>query len=158
VVIVHKGPIVASLLSLASPTLPAVAAAEEPSSAPALCAALPGRDEALVEHLPREHIEDVEKLTERATDGEAVRLRGVTILVYPVEGLTKERLQRLVRCGLLRAAAADPRRPTDWPRIPPGTRVEVYSGGERFVVMLRAADDASAEELWRDAQGLKPSR
>jgi hypothetical protein len=154
----HKGTIVASLLSLAAPILPAVAAGEEPSSEPPRCAALPGRDEALVEHLPREDIEGVEKLTERAIDGEALRLRGVTILVYPVEGLTKERLQRLVRCGLLRAAAADPRRPTDWPRTPPGTRAEVYSGDERFVVMLRAADDASAEELWRTAQQLKPSR
>jgi hypothetical protein len=144
----------------------AAAAAEEGSSEPAACAALTGRDAEIVARLPREYIEDVSRLvdapvpplsaTDRASWDEKTVLRGATIAVRPVEGLSLERLHRLVRCGLSRAAAADPARPTDWPRTPPATTLEVYSGGERFIVMLQSPDPAVAEAIWQSARELKP--
>ena len=95
---------------------------------------------------------------ERVSDVGKPILLGVIITVRPMEGLTVERLQRLVWCGLARASAEDPARPTDWPRTPPGTRAEVYSGGDKFIVILRPSDAASAETMWRAAQELKPSK
>lgn len=157
-----------SALSIAATCFTAAAAESEASPEPAGCSALRGHDEEILQHLPREFIEDVSKLmdsalppppfrTDMASETEKKTLRGVLISVRPVEGLSVERLQRLVQCGLRRAAAADPARPTDWPRTPPGTKVEVYSGGDRFVVILRARDEAAAETVWRTAQELKPT-
>jgi hypothetical protein len=156
-----------SALTIAAAWFPVAAADRGPSAEPAACSALKGRDQELLRHLPREAIEDVSKLTESplprtpsrteaVSESEKTILRGVMISVSPVEGLSVERLQRLVQCGLWRAAAADPARPTDWPRTPPGTKAEVYSGGDKFVVILRPGDEASADALWRAAQALKP--
>jgi hypothetical protein len=148
---------------------PAAAADEQASSEPSVCSALTRHDKQILRHLPRQSIEDVEAQmdaplppsplrTERVSDLGKPVLLGVIITVRPMEGLTVERLQRLVWCGLARASAADPARPTDWPRTPPGTRAEVYSGGDKFIVILRPPDAASAETMWRAAQELKPSK
>jgi hypothetical protein len=45
--------------------------------------------------------------TEQVSDREKTVLRGVTIIVRPVQDLTVERLH-LAQCGLIRAAAANP--------------------------------------------------
>jgi len=167
VVIVLIRSMAASALTIAATCFPAAAADKGPSAEPAVCSALKGHDEELLQHLPRESIEDVSKLTESplpptplrteaVSENDETTHRGVMISVSPVEGLSVERLQRLVQCGLWRAAAADPARPTDWPRTPPGTKAEVYSGGDKFVVILRPRDEAAADALWRVAQELKP--
>jgi hypothetical protein len=167
VVIVLTRWIAVSALAIATTSFPAAAADNEPSAEPAGCSALKGHDEEILQHLPREFIEDVSRLvespppppplrTDLVSEAEKKTFRGVMISVRPVEGLSLERLQRLVQCGLWRAVAADPARPTDWPRTPAGTKAEVYSGGDRFVVILRPRDDAAAETVWRTAQELKP--
>ena len=147
-----------------------VAAADNAASPePSVCSAVQGHDREILEHLPRESIEDVDRLmaapfppspfrTEPLNDPEKPVFLGVIITVRPEEGLTVERLQRLVWCGLARAAATDPARPTDWPRTPPGTRAEVYSGGDKFIVILRPRDAAAAEKVWRSALELRPAK
>jgi hypothetical protein len=158
-----------SALIIGATCFPAAAADNDASSEPPACSVLKGRDKKILERLPRESIEDVDRLiaaplppspvgTEPVNDLEKPVFLGVIITVRPVEGLTVERLQRLVWCGLARASAADPARPTDWPRTPPGTRAEVYSGGDKFIVILRPGDAAAPETLWRAAQELKPSK
>ncbi len=148
---------------------PAAAADQRGSSEPSACSALTSRDEQILRHLPREFIEDVDRQTDAPLPPSPLRtegvselgkpvLLGVIITVRPTEGLTIERLQRLVWCGLARASATDPARPTDWPRTPPGTRAEVYSGGDKFIVILRPPDAVSTETMWRAAQELKPSK
>jgi hypothetical protein len=145
-------------------SFPAAAAIGESFEPPA-CAALERRDEKMVEHLPRRFIEKVDRLTavplprspiliEPTNEPEKPLFLGAAITVRPMEGLTVERLQRVVWCGLARASAADPARRTDWPRTPPGTRGEVYSGGDKFIVILRPPDAAAAETLWRAVQEL----
>src|SRR5512144_1129404 len=103
---------------------PAVAADEYASSEPSACSALSRRDKQILRHLPRESIEDVDRQmdaplapsplrTEGVSEMGKPVLLGVIITVRPIEGLTLERLQRLVWCGLARASATDPARPTD---------------------------------------------
>jgi hypothetical protein len=160
--------IAVSAVAIGATCFPSAAADKAAAPEPEACAALTGRDKEVLEHLPRESIEDVHKLmeapfpipfrTERVSDTEPTVLRGVTIIVRPVQGLTVERLQRLVQCGLMRSAAADPTQPTDWPRTPPGTTPYVYSGGDKFIVDLRSRDPAAADTMWRTAQQLKPSK
>ena len=120
-----------------------------------------------MEHLPREAIEEVRKLldappstpftADSLEDKARTILAGATVIVRPVQGLTLERLRRLVQCGLARANAEDPLRPTDWPRTPPGTTTYVGSAGDVFIIELRAGDRPAAEAMWRTARRLKPS-
>ncbi len=149
-----------SALIIGPTCFPATAADEKASSEPSACSALKGHDKEILKHLPREYIEDVDRLIAAPLPSSLEKpvFLGIIITVRPVEGLTVERLQRLVWCGLARAAAADPARPTDWPRTPPGTRAEVYSGGDKFIVILRPRDAAAAETMWRSALKLRPSK
>ncbi len=158
-----------STLIIASMSFPAAAADEKAASEPSACSALTRHDKQILRHLPRESIEDVDRQMDAPLPPSPLRtegvsevgkpvLLGVIITVRPIEGLTVERLQRLVWCGLARASATDPARPTDWPRTPPGTKAEVYSGGDKFIVILRPPDAVSAETMWRAAQELKPSK
>jgi hypothetical protein len=140
---------------------PAAVAAQKQASNPKQCSGLSEHDQQILTRLPRQNILAVDKLMEMPlSQGDppvpgAPVLRGVTISVRPVEGLTAERLQHLVTCGIARAAAADPSQPTDWPRTPPGTVPYVHSGGDRFFIDLRTRDEAAADEIWKSAQSLK---
>lgn len=158
-----------AVVMMGATCFPAAATDRVASSGLSPCSTLSGRDEEMLEHLPREAIEDVDRLmaaplppspfrTEPVDEPEKPVFLGVIITVRPLEGLTVERLQRLVWCGLARAAVADAAAPTDWPRTPPGTRAEVYSGGDKFIVILRPRDGAAAEAMWRAAQELRPSK
>ena len=80
-------------------------------------------------------------------------LAGATVAVRPVPGLSAERLQRLVECGL--AAAVSPGA-TDWIPLPAGVLPSVRSGGDRFLVDLRATDERDARETLAAVQQLAP--
>lgn len=158
-----KPSLLAVLAVAAAVPVPFARAADKKAEAPKVCTNLSARDQEILTMLPRHNIVGVYRLLEMpavldpplAGDRTPV-LRGVTIAVRAVEGLTRERLQVLVQCGIARASAADPSQPTDWPRTPPGTVPYVHSGGDRFLVDLRTRDEAAAELMWNTAQQLKP--
>jgi hypothetical protein len=125
------------------------------------CSTLTERDRAVVARFPRDLVEDVTALVEDApaqipTSWTAERRRvlaGATVAVRPVPGLSAERLQRLVECGL--AAAVSPGA-SDWIPLPAGVVPSVRSGGDRFLVDLRATDERYARETLAAVQQLAP--
>jgi hypothetical protein len=149
-------------VAVAAP-IPFAQGADKKPGTPKVCTNLSARDQEILTMLPRQNIVGVDRLLEMPamfdppSAGERTPvLRGVTIAVRAVEGLTRERLQVLVQCGIARTLAADPSQPTDWPRTPPDTVPYVHSGGDRFLVDLRTRDEAAAELIWNTAQQLKP--
>jgi hypothetical protein len=123
------------------------------------CSTLTERDRAVVARLPRDLIEDVSALVEDAPaqipalwTAERHRvLAGATVEVRPVPGLSAERLQRVVACGL--AAAVTPGA-SDWIPLPAGVVPWVRSGGDRFLVDLRATNERDAKETLAAVQQL----
>jgi hypothetical protein len=129
------------------------------NGAVAFCDSSEDRD--ALAHLPRESIEDVQPLYESREHFGALgvttsprSLTGATIAVRPMRGLSQERLQHLVECSFANAAADVTA--TDWPRLPAGTTVQVRSGGDRFIVELRAADGVSPEAIVTAAKQYAP--
>jgi hypothetical protein len=106
-------------------------------------------DQATLAHLPREAIEDVQPLYEATSSDEfgpvGSKLRGATVTVFPRRGLSRERLQYLVECGVEKAS--DGIASTDWPQVPAGTMVRVRGRADRFYVDFRAADHGSPEDV-----------
>ncbi|MFL5419563.1 MAG: hypothetical protein ACJ79Y_02205 [Myxococcales bacterium] len=149
-------------------TVEAVAAASRGAAVPASttdrrCSTLTDRDRAVVARLPRDLVEDVTALVEDApaqipaswTAERRRVLTGATVAVRPVPGLSVERLQRLVACGL--AAAVIPGA-SDWIPLPAGVVPSVRSGRDRFLVDLRATDERDARETLAALQRLAPPR
>jgi hypothetical protein len=147
-------------------TVDAVAAASRSAAVPGSatdpkCSTLTERDRAVVARLPRALVEDVTALVEDAparipTSWTAERRRvlaGATVAVRPVPGLSAERLQRLVECGL--AAAVIPGA-SDWIPLPAGVVPSVRSGADRFLVELRATNERDAKETLAAVQQLAP--
>ncbi len=140
----------AASLSLAV-ALPALAAE------PAACQGLADRDREVVARLPRDIVEAVEPIVSVpappepaiVTPAEA-RLRGATVAVRPVPGLSAERLQRIVECGMAKNGQ------TDWPAVSAGTVATVRSGGDRFLVDLVAAKEKDAKGVLEAARRLLP--
>jgi hypothetical protein len=125
------------------------------------CSTLTERDRAVVARLPRDLVEDVTALVEDAparipaswTAERRRVLAGATVAVRPVPGLSAERLQRVVECGL--AAAGSPGA-SDWIPLPAGVVPSVRSGGDRFLVELRATAERDARETLAAVQQLAP--
>lgn len=125
------------------------------------CSTLTERDRAVVARLPRDLVEDVTALVEDApaqipaswTAERRRVLAGATVAVRPVPGLSAERLQRLVECGL--AAAIFPGA-SDWIPLPAGVHPSVRSGGNRFLVDLRASDERDASKTLAALRQLAP--
>jgi len=147
-------------------TVDAVAAASRSAAVPGSatnlrCSTLTERDRAVVARLPRDLVEDVTALVEDApaqilaswTADRRRVLAGATVAVRPVPGLSAERLQRLVECGL--AAAVSPGA-SDWIPLPAGVVPSVRSGGDRFLVDLRATGERDARETLAAVQQLAP--
>jgi len=67
---------------------------------------------------------------------------------------TRERLQRILECGFTLAATEGAT--TDWPKLPKGTTITVRSGGDSFLVDLRAANESLAEQVLKAALIYKP--
>ena len=124
------------------------------------CRELTEPDRALVAHIPRNLVEGVTPLVEAPRANvpfvsEHATLAGATVAVHPAPGLTAERLQRVVECGLV---AAQTPGASDWPALPAGVVASVRSGGDRFLVDLRAASASDAGATLAAAQQLAPRR
>src|SRR3954463_14013612 len=147
--------LVATVLVLISAT--SAIAANQEGTMPAECEGV--ADSEAVHRLQRESIDDVKQLREESDSvfdqnfGRG-RLIGATVSVLPIRGLTRERLQRVLECGFKLASTEGAS--TDWPRLPAGTTIRVHSGGDRFLVDLKSANDASAEQLFQAALAYKP--
>lgn len=140
----------AASLSLAV-ALPALAAE------PAACQGLADRDREVVARLPRDIVEGVEPIFSQplvleppVASVSPASLRGATVAVRPVPGLSAERLQRIVECGLAKNGQ------TDWPAVTAGTVATVRSGGDRFLVDLVAAREKDAQGVLEAARRLLP--
>lgn len=140
----------AASLSLAV-ALPALAAE------PAACQGLADRDREVVARLPRDIVEGVEPIFSQpfvleppVASAAQASLRGATVAVRPVPGLSAERLQRIVECGLARNGQ------TDWPAVTAGTVATVRSGGDCFLVDLVAAREKDAKGVLEAARRLLP--
>jgi hypothetical protein len=145
-------------------TVAAVAAAPRSAARPSTdlkCSTLTERDRAVVARFPRDLVEDVTALVEDApaqipaswTATTRRVLAGATVAVRPVPGLSAERLQRIVECGL--AAAVSPGA-SDWIPLPARVVPSVRSGGDRFLVDLRATDERDARETLAAVRQLAP--
>lgn len=136
------------------------------SAEPAVCTGLTDKDREILARLPTDLVERVQPLNGPAEDAEATAapqeslnlaakpavLRGAALSVRPVSGLSAERLQRIVECGLTRAAVPQ----SDWPVVTPATSVRVRSGGDSFVVQLWTKAGKDAQEVLAAAQKLQP--
>ncbi|MFZ6180529.1 hypothetical protein [Nannocystis pusilla] len=110
---------------------------------------------------PFEHVEDVaavEPLYEMVTVSKETspRLVGASVLFRPVPGLTIERLQQIIDCHLARNAALghNTSRMPDCPLVPAGVSAAVEQTPTGLVVLLRAADPATAREVLERAERL----
>lgn len=137
----------------------ALAPASAGAATPAVCEGV--TDSEALARVPRESIDDVQPLrdtTDPLYDTQTYkrgRLVGATVTVRPVRGLTTERLQRILECGFTLAATEGAK--TDWPKLPAGTTVNVRSGGDRFIVDLKAVNEKSAEQVLKAALAYKPA-
>jgi hypothetical protein len=85
---------------------------------------------------------------------------GATIVFRATPGLTVEWLQRIVDCHLARNSAVGHDMPemAYCPLVPRGAQAKVRSVGDGFAVDVRADDAETAEEIWRRAQQISPTR
>jgi hypothetical protein len=149
---------VAAVILASTAGTSAVAAPNERGSVPPVCEGV--TDSEALARVPRESIDDVQPLrdtTDPLYDSQTYqrgRLVGATVTVRPVRGLTRERLQRILECGFAMAATEGTK--TDWPKLPAGTTISVRSGGDSFLVDLRAANEKSADEVLKAALAYKP--
>jgi hypothetical protein len=137
-------------------------AAAAGSATDARCSTLTALDRAVVARFPRDLVEHVTALVEDApaqipgwTAERRHVLAGATVAVRAVPGLSAERLQRIVACGL--SAALHPGA-SDWIPLPAGVVPSVRSGGDRFLVDLRATDERAARETLAAVQPLAARR
>lgn len=100
----------------------------------------------------------MEPLYEMVTVNKATspRLVGASVLFRPVPGLTLERLQQIVDCHLARNAALghDSSTMPDCPLVLAGVSAAVEQTPTGLVVLLRAADPATAREVLERAERL----
>ena len=150
---------VAAMILAAGGATSALAAPSNGGTVPAVCEGV--TDSEALARVPRESIDDVQPLRD-ATDPlydtqtyKRGKLVGATVSVRPVRGLTRERLQRILECGFTLAATEGAT--TDWPKLPAGTTISVRSGGDRFLVDLKAANEKLAEQVLKAALVYKPA-
>jgi hypothetical protein len=160
VTVIHRSSdcLVAAIILASAGATSALAAPSDRGTVPAVCEGV--TDSEALARVPRESIDDVQPLrdtTDPLYDTQTYkrgRLVGATVTVRPVRGLTRERLQRILECGF--TMAATPGAKTDWPKLPAGTTISVRSGGDSFLVDLKAANEKSADEVLKAALVYKP--
>lgn len=110
----------------------------------------------------REDIESVEKLYAPPSGGKnsTQRFEGATLTFRAVPGLTAQWLQRVIDCHLARNAALghDVPEMAYCPLVPKGVTASVTPTRTGFAVAIRGSDNESANEIWRRAQALAPTR
>jgi len=160
VIVIHRSSYrcAAAIILASAGATSAVAAPSDGGIVPAVCEGV--TDSEALARVPRESIDDVQPLrdtTDPLYDTQTYkrgRLVGATVTVRPVRGLTRERLQRILECGFTLAATEGAT--TDWPKLPKGTTITVRSGGDSFLVDLRAANESLAEQVLKAALVYKP--
>lgn len=85
--------------------------------------------------------------------------RGVTVLFRAVEGMTADRLQRVIDCHLARNASLGHQVPemSYCPLVPPGVRAEVRPVAGGFLVELTTRDPSSSAMVYERVLALQPS-
>jgi len=114
---------------------------------------------------PFEHTADIQSVSQLSEDAAATsraklkRDAGATIVFRAAPGLTAEWLQRIVDCHLARNAAVGHDMPemNKCPLVPRGAKASVRSVGDGFAIDVYGEDAATAAEIWRRAQQLKPA-
>lgn len=107
-------------------------------------------------------IQSVSKLSEDAAPTARTKLKrdaGATIVFRAVPGLTAEWMQRIVDCHLARNSAVGHDMPemASCPLVPRGAKATVRSVGDGFAVDVHGDDAATAAEIWRRAQLIRPA-
>jgi hypothetical protein len=142
-------------------------AAEHRAAAQALrdaeSSACAGIDEDDLATSPFYHRDDITSVTEAQRSAVHARHEqnvpsGGRVVFRAVPGMTAEWLQRLVNCHLARAAAAGYSMPemSYCPLMLKGANATVTSTGDGFAVDITSNDSATAAEIWRRVQALKP--
>jgi hypothetical protein len=107
----------------------------------------------------REAIVEVKPLT-RDLGGDERTVKepaGATIVLLPAQGVTAERLERIVQCHIARNAVLSNDDPdmSYCPLVPKGVSTNVASTGNGFAVNIMAEDKATAAEVLRRARALR---
>jgi hypothetical protein len=114
---------------------------------------------------PFAHVADIESVSQLSQDAAATsrakltRDAGATIVFRAAPGLTAEWLQRIVDCHIARNAAVGHEMPEmgSCPLVPRGAKAAVRTVGDGFAVDVYGDDAATAAEIWRRAQQIKPA-
>jgi hypothetical protein len=104
---------------------------------------------------PFEHVEDIASVEPLAAG--AGQTAGAIVTFRSVRGLTSDGLQRLIDCYLARNAARGhvATEMPNCPLVPKGVSTNVSSTGDGLVVSIRAADNATAREVFARAERLR---
>jgi hypothetical protein len=126
------------------------------------CAGISDEDRDMSPFAHRADIQSVSQLSEDAASTSRAKLKrdaGATIVFRAAPGLTAEWLQRIVDCHLARNAAVGHGMSEMGycPLVPRGAKASVRSVGDGFAVDVYGEDSATAAEIWRRAQQLKPA-
>jgi hypothetical protein len=84
-------------------------------------------------------------------------VRGAIISVRQAPGLSVASLQRIADCHLAQATARQEAWMNTCPAFVAGGVAKVGFDGDRFVIVIRATDDAAAAEILRRAQLIRPA-
>jgi hypothetical protein len=113
---------------------------------------------------PFAHSSDIQSVSQLSEEAPAIKAKlkrdaGATIVFRAAPGLTAEWLQRIVDCHLARNSAVGHEMPemSSCPLVPRGAKATVRSVGDGFAVDVYGEDSATAAEIWRRAQQLKPA-
>jgi hypothetical protein len=124
------------------------------------CSGLAEEDRATSPFYHREDISEVGKaeLTVSEGIGSHQEFAGGRAVFRALPGMTAEWLQRLVNCHLARAAAVGFSMPemNYCPLMLKGVSATVSSAGAGFAIAVTSKDPATATEIWRRIQALKP--
>lgn len=114
---------------------------------------------------PFNHREDIATVEPYEVEQQTGKVRtkkfaGAVVTFRAVPGMTAEWLQRVVDCHLARNASLGHDMPemSYCPLVPKGVAARVTSTGNGFAVTIQSDDSATAQEVWKRAQALKPAR
>lgn len=125
------------------------------------CNGVSDRDRDISPFAHREDIESVQPLdTTVSGKNQFTRRNGAVIVFRALPGMTTPWLQRVVDCHLARNAALGhdvPEMPY-CPLVPKDVTATVKEARGGFAIEVRSDDPDVAQEIWRRAQGLQPTR